>query len=149
MKRHAAFIPLSREHHEALLLATRLMQGRKALERLWSHDLMWQAKYVVDFFDGHLAEHFRVEEELLFPEVTPYLAKEDDVVTLLLEEHAEMREMTELLRQPTEKKLECTLARFGEILERHIRREERLLFPFCEAHLPPEKLEELGRAMQH
>ncbi len=147
MKRHAAFLSLSREHHDGLLLATRLRQGRKALERLWSHDPVWQARFVVEFFDEKLAEHFRLEENILFPEVLGLLKNDENIVALLLEEHAELRELAEALRHPEEKKLECTLTQFGEILERHIRREERELFPFCEANLTDEALEAIGRSM--
>ena len=55
MKRHDSLVPLSREHHDGLLLAVRLQQGRAALPRLWSHDLVWQAEYVTRFFGEHLA----------------------------------------------------------------------------------------------
>ena len=147
MKRHPAFISLSREHHDGLLLATRLQQGRNALERLWSHDLQWQANFVVDFFDKQLVDHFRAEEEILFPEVIGLSKSENEIVGALIAEHAEMRDMVDFLRHPTEKKLECTLTRFGEVLERHIRSEERQLFPFCEAHMTAGKLEAIGRAI--
>ena len=67
MKRHPGLIPLSREHHDGLLLATRLQQGRNALLRLWSHDLVWQAQYVVKYFREELIDHFATEEEIIFP----------------------------------------------------------------------------------
>jgi len=145
MKRHSSFIPLSREHHDGLLLATRLQQGRNALLRLWSHDLHWQAEYVVKFFDENLDAHFTIEESVVFPAVRTSVPTGQDIVQRLLDEHAEMREIVEFLRHPTQKKLECTLTRFGEILEQHIRCEERELFPLCENTLPEEQLERLGK----
>ena len=65
-KRHPALVPVARDHHEGLLLAVRLQQGEKALERLWSHDTAWQARFVVDFFNDHLIRHFAVEEVKIF-----------------------------------------------------------------------------------
>ena len=73
MKRHPAFVALSQEHHDGLLLATRLQQGTNALLRLWSHDLHWQSDYVVKFFDENLRQHFSVEEEIVFPVAGQYL----------------------------------------------------------------------------
>ncbi len=148
MKRHPAFIPLSREHHDGLLLATRLQQGTKALERLWSHDLQWQSGFVVEFFETNLSGHFRIEEEFLFPTVAGLMPKDNGMIGDLIREHREMEALVETLRHPTGKPPEATLKRIGEILERHIRREERELFPFCEAHMSASTLASLGRKME-
>lgn len=146
MKRHAGFVPLSREHHDGLLLAVRLQQGRTALPRLWSHDLGWQAAYAVKFFDEHLSAHFATEEEHLFPAgaLLPGMA---GIVEELRDEHAELRSLALALRTAAEKDLECTLTRFGQTLEHHIRTEERIFFPACEEHLPPADLERIARAV--
>ena len=143
MKRHQSFISLSREHHDGLLLATRLQQGRKALLRLWSHDLDWQAEFTIKFYDDYLAEHFRIEEETIFPVARQFIP-DSDLHSRLLQEHQEMRGMIISLRHPEEKKLECTLTRFGELLESHIRCEEREFFPLCEENIPENILNELG-----
>jgi len=149
MKRHDSFVPLSREHHEGLLLATRLQQGRNALLRLWSHDLFWQAEYVVRFFDDRLRNHFQTEEDCIFPLAEKYLpADRKPIVHQLLEEHKELEELAGLLRHPEEKKLECTLTRFGKLLEEHIRSEERMLFPLCEEYLPQESLVTIGKQIE-
>lgn len=151
MKRHSSLIPLSREHHDALLLATRLQQGRTALLRLWSHDLRWQAEYVTRFFDDHLARHFDLEERWLFPPASQYVTTEPDLLNGLREEHDEMRQMVAGLRdfrELEEKKLECTLAQFGQILEHHIRAEERKFFPLCEQYIPSATLSEIGDKLQ-
>jgi hemerythrin-like domain-containing protein len=147
MKRHQSFISLSREHHDGLLLATRLQQGRKALLRLWSHDLHWQAEFTVKFYDDNLANHFRMEEEIIFPAAEQFIP-DNELRKRLLREHQEMREMVEFLRHPDEKKLECTLTRFGELLESHIRCEEREYFPLCETSVPEHILNDLGTKME-
>lgn len=147
MKRFAGFVPLSREHHDGLLLATRLQQGRNALLRMWSHDLHWQAEYVVKFFDDNLETHFAAEEEAVFPEAEACPGG-GELAAALIAQHKELRAMAEFLRRPDEKKLECTLVQFGQTLEEHIRREERELFPLMESTLSEERLEAVGRALR-
>ena len=148
MKRHQSFVSLSREHHDGLLLATRLQQGNTALLRLWSHELRWQAEYVVKFFDDLLATHFEEEEEIVFPYAKEYLGEHKRLIDRLIAEHQEMRKMIDVLRYPQERNLEHTLKRFGTLLEQHIRSEERTLFPLCEEKLPPELLSEIGKKLQ-
>ncbi len=63
----------------------------------------------------------------------------------LLDEHGEMREMVKILRRPREQQLADTPANFGEILDRHIRTEERKLFPMCEEQIPASELDKLGK----
>jgi len=144
MKRHLAFIPLSREHQDGLILATRLQQGRKALLRLWSHDLNWQAEYVVKFYDDSLSTHFDVEEKLVFPLAQIYFGEKAKIVQRLYEEHSSMKSMVESFPRPNQKILGENLTNFGKLLEAHIHCEERDFFPFCEKIIPEEKLNELG-----
>lgn len=148
MKRHSSLIPLSREHHDGLLLATRLQQGKKALPRLWSHDLHWQAHYVVAFFDDHLDRHFRIEEEIVFPTAKKFLKDKSDTIAQLLDEHEEVKKLVESLRTPSLKNLEDALILFGQVLEKHIRTEEREFFPLCEEQIPTEELEKMGRSVK-
>lgn len=149
MKRHEGLAPLSREHHDGLLLAVRLQQGTSALLRLWSHDTAWQARYVTRFFDEHLAVHFSTEEEHLFPACAA-LPGLGDVVAELVREHEEMRSLAAGLRAPQdEAKRAASLLQFGTVLERHIRTEERVLFPRCEELLAPADLERIARAIGH
>jgi len=147
MKRHPAFVELSRDHHDGLLLATRLQQGSKALLKLWSHDPKWQAEFVVSFFREDLVKHFRLEEEILFPEIERAHGGSVSIVKELRDDHQELRRLARSLERGDAPGLERTLAGFGRLLERHIRREERELFPECERTLSPDVLEDLGRRM--
>ena len=139
MKRDQALVALSRDHHDGLLLAVRLQQGKKALLRLWSHDPFWQAKYVVKFYEDHLISHFEAEENILFPLAEQHL-NDSSLVKQLMEDHVQMRKLVDSFRHPEEKKLECNLEQFGKLLESHIRCEERELFPLCEKSIPAESL---------
>ncbi len=145
MKRHPAFVALSQEHHDGLLLATRLQQGSNALLRLWSHDLHWQSEYVIKFFDDNLRQHFSVEEEIVFPVARQYLPDDSGMVQKLVDQHNDMRSIAESLRLPAEEKLQNLLTQFGKILEAHIRIEEREFFPLCEARIPEEQIRALGK----
>jgi hemerythrin-like domain-containing protein len=60
-----------------------------------------------------------------------------------------MRRLAGSLREPANGPLAQKLKEFGEILERHIRREEREFFPFCESNMSGEKLDTLAAALNH
>ena len=148
MKRHQSFIPLSREHHDGLLLATRLQQGNKALLRLWSHDPHWQADYVVKFFDEHLDLHFQVEEDIVFPMAEKFFKESIQAIQQLMNEHQEMKAMVEALRKPSKRNPEKTLGHLGQVLEKHIRTEEREFFPMCEETIPRGELDRMGKLIK-
>jgi len=145
MKRHPAFVTLSQEHHDGLLLATRLQQGTNALLRLWSHDLHWQSEYVVKFFDDNLRQHFSVEEEIVFPAARQYLLEHSGMIQKLIDQHNDMRSIAESLSLPVEENLKNLLTQFGKILEAHIRIEEREFFPLCETRIPEEQIQAMGK----
>jgi len=141
-KRHPSLVPLAREHHEGLLLAVRLQQGKKALLRLWSHDPHWQAGYVVEFYEKHLRTHFMAEEQGLFPIAEGIKACKPHVDELLLH-HRTLVEQVDRFRQPTRVRLDDALHAFGALLEEHIRKEDRVLFPLFEKHATQEMLRQV------
>lgn len=139
-------IPLARDHHEALLLAVRLQQGKQALLKLWSHDPEFQARYVVTFFDQHLVKHFRAEEEALFPLAALHISKARDTVQRLIEDHKTIALSVGRFRSGTREFLEQELIAFGRLLEEHVRLEDRVLFPLIE-QAPEQILSELQHSM--
>lgn len=144
MNRHDCFLPLSRDHHDGLLLAVRLQQGSRALLRLWSHDPQWQAEYVIRFFHDNLQEHFSIEEREVFPLADRYFPQEKNkITTRLRSEHDEMKQCIELLGRPGSEPVSSILVNFGKLLEQHIHTEEREFFPMCEQYFPGELLEQL------
>lgn len=100
---------------------------------------------VKDFFQRNLEAHFAAEEGSLFPVLSEY---EDAraVVEELLREHDQMR-LQAMGREPPD--LRKYLFEFGDILERHIRTEERVLFPMFEALVSAETAERVGREIRH
>ena len=145
-KRHKSLVLLARDHHEGLLLALRLQQGKKALLRLWSHNPRWQASYVAEFYDKHLRRHFEAEEKALFPLASTIAACRPLVNELSLE-HRTMEEYVDRFRNPAANALAKDLRSFGALLEEHIRKEDRVLFPAFEEHASKEMLQKAEAAI--
>jgi Hemerythrin HHE cation binding domain len=74
MKRHPALVPLSHDHHHALVEARRLRQAADA------PDAAAAAAAFLRFFAQETVPHFREEEELLFPSVIEFEEARDLLV---------------------------------------------------------------------
>lgn len=134
IKRQKDLVPLSRDHHEGLLLCWKIRTGLKnEIERERIRN------YVVYFFDHDLKEHFRQEEQLVFA-----LLNEDEVMRKeAFDQHKVLYGMVEELRMQ-KTSVEELLAQFADKLDDHIRFEERKLFPYIETHTDPQRLQEAG-----
>ena len=147
-KRHPSLIPLSRDHHDGLLLALRLRQGKKALLTDWSHDLHWQAKYVVEFYNKNLMRHFEAEEKVLFPAMKKHAKESLKTIEILLNQHEEMRRSVKAFERRDEESLQDDLRDFGKLLDEHIRIEEHQLFPAFEKSVPSNVAEYVGKEIE-
>ena len=136
MKRDAALADLSRDHHQALYRAMRM---KRAVE----DDIDEVRGDVLSFWAGHGARHFRIEEEILLPAFARSGDPADDAVVTVLVDHVWIRERMERLAAD-ELELEA-VHELGERLERHVRHEERVLFPLIQAALHPDALATLGQ----
>jgi Hemerythrin HHE cation binding domain. len=117
IKRHQALLSFSRDHHFGLLLVWKIKQG---LDNAVSPDRI--SDYVLYFFEQDLQQHFREEEELLFPKLPA-----DNALRQRAErEHAIIYGLVAQLRFDTTN--EALLWRFANTLKDHIRFEERELF---------------------
>lgn len=145
-KRHPSLVPLSREHHVALLLAFRLVHGLPP-SRQANDSPQAQAQDTVRFFQTKLATHFRAEEQALFPLIRKTQPHAIPLIDTLLAEHADMRARVQALEQADPAELPAQLTAFGQLLERHVRSEERELFPLCEARLTADDAERLRAAI--
>ncbi len=146
MKRHRALIPLSHDHHDALVAARRLRRGAEA------PDPTAAATAFLAFFAASAVPHFREEEELLFPRVADTEEARELVVQALLEHqhlHAAAAELRELVaRGSADPALGERMRELATLLDGHVRFEERRLFPLIETLLP-EALTALGNAATH
>lgn len=134
MKRHPCLVPLSDDHHRALVLARRLKRegapSGAALAAL--------ADEVRRVFDSELEPHFQVEEQLLVPPLER--AGAGALTRRLREDHAELRRRIRRDWAPAD------VVPLGALLEAHVRFEERVLFPEAEARLSPAALEAIRAA---
>ena len=142
MRRHRALIPLSHDHHEALVAARRLRRGADAPEPNAA------AAAFLAFFAASAVPHFREEEELLFPHVVDAVEARELVLQALLEHqrlHAAAAKLRELVAQGNaELAVAGRMRELATLLESHVRLEERRLFPLIETLLPEETLTALA-----
>jgi iron-sulfur cluster repair protein YtfE (RIC family) len=133
MKRHEALVPLSHDHHEALLVALRLKKGGPASSRdNWPSEAEAQRNALFLFVDRELLPHFLLEEDLLFPACNASTPDIQAIAQELALEHETMRILLNGIRTSDLPPLKEKMKEFGVILEAHVRKEERSFFPLVE-----------------
>jgi hypothetical protein len=130
MKRHAALIQHSREHHQALKLA-RL--ARFAVDSGSPEAIKQAAETLREQFPSTLETHFCDEEQGLLMQLTAI--GQHALVQRTLDEHARLRALNDSLKNPDA----ATMATFASLLHDHVRFEERELFETAQALLYPEE----------
>jgi hemerythrin-like domain-containing protein len=138
-RRHESLIPLSHEHHDALLLAWRLRTGD-----LSKREPELRAQHVSAFFEYRLIKHLKLEEELLFPALRAVLGVEASLIDVLLSDHHELRAKAAAIKAGVNDQVDS----FCGLLEQHIRTEERQLFVLAENRMTPGEMAELGRQIK-
>ncbi len=132
-KRHPSLLPLSHDHHHGLALALRCRkQALGQIKPMGAQGLRQRAQEFLDFYATQLDSHFGAEEEILFPEMRIRVPKSSQLIDELLRDHETIRRAVPRLEGGTE--LGKLIFDLGDLLERHIRREERELFPLFEQH---------------
>lgn len=118
LKRSQSLLPLSREHHHGLLLCWKIRTGIK--KNIETNRIN---AFVDWFYQENLKEHFEIEEEHVFPVLGP----EHELIVRALSEHRQLQTLFAKKSKTVE-----TLERIANELEKHIRFEERVLFPEIE-----------------
>jgi hemerythrin-like domain-containing protein len=143
-KRHQSLVPLSQDHHHGLAVALRLRQGDTALlNDGWTHDRKEQARKVSAFYVNELVDHFRAEEEIVFPAMLNHIPDSLPMIETLIQQHRDIEHLVTDIRSAQEFLLERDLIALGELLDKHIRIEERELFETFQ-ELPAQIAEEVG-----
>lgn len=145
--RHPSLIPLSHDHHHGLALALRCRkQALGQLKPMGAAGLRERATEFLAFYRSNLAAHFRAEEEALFPIMRASLPDVGPLLDELTREHVALRQgATQLEAGIGLAKLVFDL---GDLLERHIRKEERELFPLFEKYAESLNAEAVGAALK-
>jgi hypothetical protein len=143
LKRDPALVPLSRDHHFALMHALALTRSRGAS----AEKRRAVAEDFLAFYERELLGHMADEEEALVP-ATSQIAAED--VCRLVAEHHGLRERAAHLRQTLAEdgEVEALLPDLGVLLHDHVRFEERVFFERVQERLTPAALAEVGRAIE-
>ncbi|MEX1139427.1 MAG: hemerythrin domain-containing protein [Bacteroidota bacterium] len=145
--RHESLVPLSKDHYHGLLLAQQIKTTGRVMMVGWPSDPAQQAAFICAFFAEHLTPHFADEERALFPLVVKHVPSASAQVDDLLRDHRDMKQFARSFEQPDPKRVAVQIAEFGDLLERHIRKEERELFPLFETQAPAEVLERVGHLL--
>jgi len=141
--RHPSLIPLSHDHHHGLALALRCRkQALGQLKPMGLKGLKERAQELRDFFANNLVRHFRAEEEALFPKLRQLVPESAALLDQLARDHRQIRDAISQL--DGEIALGKLVFDLGDLLERHIRKEERDLFPLFEQHIGETEAETVG-----
>jgi hypothetical protein len=138
LPRAPALVPLSRDHHDALveILHLRRAGGRPEAARRFA-----------DFFASDLEGHFADEEDVVLPAVETAVPAG---VARIREEHEGVRRAVAALRSALDAGADP--AAFAEdaarLLHDHVRYEERVFFMDVQAALAPAELERMGTALE-
>lgn len=140
-QRHESLISLSRDHYEGLLLALQIKTADRVIMVGWPKEAADQAKFIAKFYQDHLKKHFKEEEEALFPLIVRSIPSGKPQVEDLLSDHRKIEDYIGKFEADNPEDLPARLGQFSDLLERHIRKEERELFPLFEKEAPAEILE--------
>jgi iron-sulfur cluster repair protein YtfE (RIC family) len=132
-KRHPGLIPLSHDHQHALALALRCRkQALGQIKPIGAEGLRLRAGEFLTLYAAELSSHFEAEEKILFPQMSLHVPESQQLIAELVRDHEAVRSATAELKSTTG--LGKVIFDLGDLLERHIRREERELFPLFERH---------------
>jgi len=145
MKRHPDLIPLSHDHHTGLVQAVRL---RRAAADGDASARLAAAREFGEFFRNEERVHFRDEEEELFPLLLRHVPLQPALLRDARIQHVQLQGFARKLEIAVAAGIvdRETLDAAGELLEAHIRLEERQLFPLIEELVPDGELQRLGLA---
>lgn len=137
MKRHPALYILSHDHHQGLILAQQLKKGAPQYKGMPS-TLDGKKDYAISFYKTELVKHFEDEEKILFPSIFNRNDETDRLVKEIISEHRKIESLIDDLRRKND--VADLLDELGVLLDNHIRKEERILFPKIEEILSDEEL---------
>ena len=142
MKRSDALVPLSREHHTALVLCLRIEREVPAAGEAGLRDLY---NDLISFWARGLLPHFRAESECLLARLVRHVPIDDELVQRTHRDHLSIEALVATMRDvpETESRRKAFLD-FGATLRTHIRWEEDVLFAATEGRLTSDEMAALG-----
>lgn len=141
MKRHKSLYSLSHDHHHGLILANLIKKNAPKYKNL-PDTIDGKKEYTINFYNVELVKHFKQEEGILFPSAKGKNEEIDSLIDEIISEHRKIESLVESLKTKSDQ-VEI-LDQLGNLLESHIRKEERNLFPEIEKILSENELEQLA-----
>jgi hemerythrin-like domain-containing protein len=101
------------------------------------------------FFTAHLVPHFHAEETLLFPFLRDRVPATAPLLDALVADHRRFEQLRDAVEGAHDDATRGpALTAFADLLETHVRREERELFDAFPEGLPQEETQRLGDAIR-
>lgn len=134
--RHIALVPLSQEHHQGLMLVLKLKKGIQ-----WGVAPSRMSAYLLHIFETELLPHFQEEESGIFLWLDP----NHPLRLRGFQEHRDMYALMVKIRLHPERL--SLVEAFIQLLDAHIRFEERMLFMHLQEHYQ-EKLSSMAQTSE-
>lgn len=140
MKRHPTLIPISREHHQVLLLA-QLLKKDAPLYRGLPDTLDGKLEYALTKYQDLLLLHLKRDQESLYPYLSQWPELSDLLEELMAKSHWMIRVFEMLDKSVTAEELD----QIGHTLEHYVRTKERKLFQTVQELLDETEMLMLGK----
>lgn len=144
IKRDKALHILSHDHHHGLILAQLIKKGNPQYKNL-PNTTEGKKDYSIKFYNDELIKHFEDEEKILFPFVNGKDDEIDNLVEEIITDHKKIKQLVNQLE--SDEGVENTLNELGNILESHIRKEERNLFMKIQIILTKDELTSIEKQL--
>ena len=131
IKRSVQLQPLSREHHDGLLFVWKIRQG---LNNNTSIDKL--REYTGWYWRHHIRPHFFQEEKILLP----FIPASHSLRAQLKEEHDDIKELILFIDKEPDR---IDFIHLSNLIDTHIRFEEREFFQYLEQHLSEKNLTDI------
>lgn len=135
LKRNKNLVVFSKEHYHGLVFSNHLKMASKATDDILK-------LYIADFWDNHLKSHFKNEEVLLLP-----LMAEGNQRKQFVHEHFVIENQINQIKD-AEINVQQQAIELGQLINNHIRFEERVLFPWLEKTLTSNQLIKIGEGLK-
>ena len=140
MKRNENLKTLSWEHHDGLVASFRLQQGIKN-----KTNTKEMVDYILHTWNKILEHHFWQEEQVISKKKINSKNAEEAISKMLVE-HDQIKKLVDKIKiNPSNEKL---INEFAELLNKHIRFEERELFPLFEQETSKDELTQVGKFLR-
>ena len=149
MKRIEQLQPLSKEHHQSLLLAQKAIKTSMSGN---SESISSLCKAIVDEYPDVWMVHFKIEEESIF---LPFINSTKEIAADTQQDDSEIMQLCNKLQQEhlimnryyeqMKSGNYSILGEFGQLLKRHTRTEERELFPVLDKFFTQDELDNIFR----